>query len=286
MKWLLVLLATHATEPRTGVVLLPPGATELPPPVATFEHLPDGSVHAALLGSTVLVVADRAPGEFGAQLLRIDSGREAVLCDRVMHATRPLVAWGRVFVERGRDGELTIDEIDPKTGRARVVWRGAGLEAFLAGASASEIIVYHAHDRGASLLAVTPNGAVRTILPSLPPFARDFTVDETSVVFQNRDEQRRDLWVIDRVELTTGARTRLLTSSNQALAPKMWGGELWYSREGGDEVRAISPDGRVAAQLHHPPGAPIPELRLVDKSGKVRQIAAPWPTHFDVAGFQ
>ena len=84
----------------------------------------------------------------------MEPGQPAVtLCDRVFHASTPLVTSdGRVFVERGRAGptaegrlrvdELTIDEVMAQG--ARVVWRVLAElhRAHLAGVSGRELILY------------------------------------------------------------------------------------------------------------------------------------------------
>jgi hypothetical protein len=301
-KWLLVLLVTHGVAPRTSVVFVGPEVRTLPAAVASFEHLPEGSVRGALLPDGALVVAaDRAPGEFGATLLRVEPGREAVaLCDRLVHASRPLVAGGRVFVERGRDDELTLEEIDPQSGRARVIWRGRGLTAHLAGALGRELFVYHVREDGAALFAVDfESGRTRAVIPALLPYARDFSLEGGALVFENRDESRSDLWVIDRVELATGARRRLLTSPVQALAPRVVAGDVAYNegglrllrggallhRPGDDVARAATLDGRVVAVQHYSPGASLPELEIVEGRA-VRTLAAPAASHFDVVGFK
>src|SRR5262249_4533763 len=128
-KWLLAVLLTHAADPRTELVLLgPDGSTVL----SAFEHVPDGSVHGRLLPGSraAMVVADRSNAardiSFSGTLLRLEPGKAPLaICDRVVHASTPLVTSdGRVFVERGRADELTIEEA--AAGAMRVVWRGRG----------------------------------------------------------------------------------------------------------------------------------------------------------------
>ena len=131
-------------------------------------------------------------------------------------------------------------------------------------------------------------------MASLPPFARDFHVDGGSLLFANRDDERRDRWVIERIDLSNGRRTRLLESAEQSLAPHPFRGDVAYNdgglrligggriehRPGADVVAAVS--GELAAVLHYAGG--LPELELVDGSG-VRQIAAPADSHVQVVGF-
>jgi hypothetical protein len=320
----LTLLVTEGRSATSGLVRLEATLADrgLPPPVATVEHLPEAGVRGALLGAnaTAMVVADRLPvrdRSWGASLLRVEPGRAAVeLCDRVGASTRPLVTpAGRVFVERGRAGavveselrvdELTIEEVDPAFGATRVVWQGRGYTAHLAAAAGNELIVYRVDPSGAALLAVdADSGRVRAILPSLPPFARDFSVAGGALVFENRDEAASDRWVIDRVALDSGGRRRLVTSANQALAPHVWpGGDVAYNGEGErglvapgltsplgvghDLVKALSPDGKWAAVLHYPPAAVLPELAVLDvAAGRVARVPRSEATHVEVVGLQ
>lgn len=318
----LVLLATRGTEPRTGVYVVPPGTARLPPPIAVVEHLPDAAVRGALVPGrdTVLVVADRAPvrdHSFDASLLRVEPGRAALpLCDRVDHASRPLVtAGGRVFVARGRPGparpdgyridELTVDEVDLASGATRVVFSGRGQHVSVQGAVGGELVLYLVGATDAALLAAPMDGgAPRTIVSGLAPFARDFTVDGARVIFQTRDEARRDLWVIDRVDVRTGARERLVTAAVQHLAPFAWpGGDVAYDAgrglallrgglrapagAGPDVVRAVAADGRRAAAWHYRPGEQHPDVLILDAAARlVERIPAPRATRLEIVGFR
>jgi hypothetical protein len=305
-KWLLAVLLTHAADPRSQLVLFGPAG---PTVTAELEHLPDGSPHGALLpGGGAVVVADRTPDfdrSFAGALLRVEGARVTELCDRVVHASTPLVtADGRVFVERGRAGpdagdRLRVDELTVEEAASegmRVVLSARAYLLHLAGADGRELIVYRVDPEGASLVGVNMNsGAARTIVRTLPPFARDFTVEAGQLVFANRDDERRDRWVIERVDLPSGRRTRLHTSESQALAPRVLGGDVAFNdhglrmlgggrvehRAGDDVVEAVS--GERAALLHYSGGA-LPELELLD-GGQVRQIAAPENTHLQVVGF-
>lgn len=187
------LLATEPQGEETALYLVEPGAP-LGAPVARFEHLEGASVQAAVVPGTrtVLAVADRTPAfdrSFASALVKLAPGAPPTwLCDRVVVASRPLItADGRVFVSRGRagkprDGELrvddlTIDEIDPRTGRARTVHTMRGYLLYLAGASGDEIFVYRIRPDGADVIALSPTGQ-RTVVASLAPTARRFSVDE------------------------------------------------------------------------------------------------------------
>lgn len=110
-------------------------ARRAPSDAARFAgaHLPGATVKTARLPSGALAaVADRLPARdrsWGASLLVADGARDPVeLCDRVYHASRPLLLpTGELAVERGRAGpelpgrirvdELTVDAVDPTAAR-------------------------------------------------------------------------------------------------------------------------------------------------------------------------
>jgi len=303
----LALLVTHADEGETRLVFVDPATGRLPDGGARIAHLPGGMVRGALTPKGAVVVADRAPGRdrsWGASLLRVDGASVVELCDRVDHASRPLVTSdGRVVVARGRPGalaragelrtdELTVEEIDPSglaSGAARVVWRGRGYQAHLAGSWNGEVIVYHVFAGGASLVAVPlDGGAARTVVPSLLPYARDFSVDAGELVFSERDEARSDRWVVDVVDLSTGARRRVQTSPSQLLAPHFGAShQILVAREadGVEIVRALSASGLKAA-FGYPPGRALPDVVILDGVGAARaRIEAPPRTRLEIVGF-
>ena len=145
------------------------------------------------------------------------------LCDRVFYASHPLpLASGEVAVERGVAGapiagrvrvdELTIDAVDPRTHATRTLLVTTGFEAHLAALAGDEIVVYLVQPGVASLRAVDwRSGRQRVILPSLPPYAHDFSVEGAALVVHNRDDVRRERETVERIDLATGARTRLET---------------------------------------------------------------------------
>jgi hypothetical protein len=320
------LLATAPNGAHTSLYVVRAGeAAPMLAPVATFTHLEGAAVRGAVLpGSDVVVAAaDTAPtrdASFAASLFRVaPHAPPQVLCDRVVHASRPLVtAAGRVFVSRGVAGpplggsmrvdDLTIDEIDPATGAARTVHVFSGYLAFLAGARGAEIVVYRIGPGGADLAGVDADtDAVRVIAPLLP-FARDFSIDEAAgaVVFQERDEQDSRMWTVDRLDLATGARTRLHRSASMSLAPFAWpGGGVALSPngrgglsllgagrldpaplgEGVDMVRAASAGGAWVAALHTVAGRlPVP-FAVDTRTGAAAALAAPPGVRVEIAGF-
>jgi hypothetical protein len=291
-KWLLAVLLTHAADPHSDLVLIDPSGSTV---VAGIDHVPDGSVHGRLWrGTTAMVVAERAPGDYGGELLRVEPGKPPVtLCDRVNRLATPLVADGRVFVERGRAGvqgdelrvdDLTIDEWTPRG--MRTLWRGRGYSAHLAGAFANEILIYTPNPSATPLLAVDrDNGRVRTLAELRSP--RDFRVSEGRLVFTQLIERQ---WTIDAIDLASGKLQRLFTGAG-VLAPHPWNGDIAFNDHGltllgkghiehrpGDDV-VLATSGEHAAMLHYPG----PELEVFD--GKVRQIATPTDSHVQVVGF-
>jgi hypothetical protein len=326
------LLATAPGAAQTALHFASIGGRKASPPLAVLRHLPDAVVRASVVPGTtvVLATADTSPSRdasFNASLYRLAPKAEpAHLCDRVAHASRPLVtAAGRVFVSRGiaspepsleengpprlRIDTLTIDEVDPATGATRTVHTHRGYLAFLAGAWNGELVLYRVSPAHADLVAVDPDsGAERALVPSLLPFARDFSLDPAAgaLVFQERHETDPGVWVVDRLDLASGKRTRLATSASNGLAPHAWpGGGLAYTPDrsaglavlgaaaavrgplgpGIDAIQAIAPDGSWVATLHTEPGAFAVPFALRTSSGAVAAIPAPAGARIAVAGF-
>lgn len=302
----------QATAPSVALLLTPPqgettelvfqqaGSNVSSPAAATLTHVRGGTVKGALLpqGRTVVAIADveaaRDPS-WGAALFRLEEGREPTrLADRVYTSTRPLVlADGRVLVQRGRAGdepsaesdslridEITIDAVDSTSGSITTLHAYSGYLAFLAGALDREAFVYRVGPNGADLVAIdVTTGALRTLVPALLPFARDFSVDgeNRAILFTQRDQRSSQVWAVERLDLATGTRTRLLTGPRMALVPHaLPGGRVALNPEGErgltilspngrftslrplgdgvDVVRDVSPDGKWAALLHTLPG--------------------------------
>lgn len=325
------LLVTRPGAGYSSLVLTRAGASAEPVPVARFDHAAGAAVKGVVLPGTsaVLAVADTVATRdlsFASSLFRVEPHRPASrLCDGLVYASRPLVTKaGRVFVSRGtagpapsaastldgREDALVIDEIDPGTGHARTVHSFAGYLAFLAGAHGREILVYRVGAAGADLVSVdADSGDVRVIAPSLLPFARDFSVDAErgAVVFQERDERDSRTWVVDRVDLASGARTRLAAARSMSLAPSVWpGGGVAYSPdgrsgltligrkmkpiqaptgEGIDQVQALSEDGAWVAALHTRPGQFPLAFAIESATGSTLALPAAAGAHVAVAGF-
>jgi len=246
---------------HTSLYLATAGDGASSAPVATFTHLAGAVVRGSVLPGTQVVLATADTAEtrdlsFNATLFRLAPHTPPeVLCNGVVHASRALTTRdGRVFVSRGAPGPepkpdpaspgkasmridvLSIDEVDPWTGTLRTIHTSSGYLAFLAGAFANEVIVYRVSPDGADIAGVDPDtGAVRVIVPSLPPFARDFSVDAATgtLVFQGRHETEHHTWTVERVDLGSGQRSRLHESASMNLVPHAWpGGAVAFNRDG------------------------------------------------------
>jgi hypothetical protein len=287
---------------------------------ATLHHVADAAVKGAVLpDGSVLVVADYVPGRdrsFRSALFRLVPGvQPALLCDHVDYASKPLVtADGRVFVQRGtagretRDGKmrmdsLSIDEINPRTGTLRALWHSTGYVAYLAAAFKNDLIVYHVQPTGAHLVLIDQDtGKERILLPSLPPYANDFSItDAGDLVFQDRNE-KSDQLVVQRLSLISG-KLEPLYEDRMPMAPRAWPhGELTLSSpqglkraglspvanspQGLVDISAFSSDGTIAVAYIYPGGGSAPQVALVDSRGaELVRIATPLHTPLTVAGF-
>ncbi|MEO6420535.1 MAG: hypothetical protein ABIP39_14050 [Polyangiaceae bacterium] len=192
-------------------------------------------------GRSVVIVADgegaqaAGPSDWNSSLHRVDeSGKIAFLASGLYHASRPLASVdGAVYVERGaigawptreeaalgrlRTDPLRIDAIDPATGAARTLYTWTGYTLHLAGELGAELIVYRVAFEGADLIAIDRASGKSRLVTTLLPFARDFSIDEKrgALVMSNRDEHDSHLWVIDRIDLATGARNRLASAKDE-----------------------------------------------------------------------
>ncbi|WP_437625918.1 hypothetical protein [Sorangium sp. So ce1151] len=325
------ILASAPGAARSTLHIAAVGGKKAGPALATLQHLSDAVVRARVVPRTSIVVAtaDTRPSRdrsFNASLFRIEPHAESVaLCDGVVHASRPLVtAAGRVFVSRGvagpelpLDGDLarlrvdtlTIDEIDLANGASRTVHSVAGHLAFLAGEWRGELVIYRVAPGSADIVLVNPDtGATRVVAPSIPPFARDFSIDAATaaLVFQNRHEVDPGTWVIDQLDLRSGKRARIEASASSGLAPHAWpGGGLAYTPDraagllvvgaraavrgplgaGVDAIQAVSPDASWLAALHTNPSAFAVPFAIHAASGEVAAIPAPAGARIAVAGF-
>lgn len=324
------LLVTKPGALHTSLYLASPGGGTPSAPVATFNHLPNAFVRGRVVPgkSIVLAVADTDSSRdksFNSSLFRlIPHTPPAEICNSIVYGSRPLIMEsGRVFVARGKAGpelptqsisnlrtdELFIDEVDLGSGTLHTIHSHSGYLAHLAGAYLNEIVLYRVSQAGADIVAVDVNsGNVRPILSKLPPFARDFSIDESNgqLVFRGRHESNSKLWTIERIDLHTLARTRLYENPSMTLSPHVWptGGIIYnpYAQsgmaflgspsplsaplgQGMDAVAGISSDGQWAAIEHTLPSElPIPFVVEVN-TGKVSTLAVPSGSRAEIAGF-
>lgn len=275
----------------------------------------------SVLPGTRVVVASavmqpRGDLSFGSVLVRLEAGQPArQLVDRVAYGSRPLVTTeGRVFVSRGRAGNapdpvrgamrvdaLTIDEVEPRTGRARVVYSTEGFVTFLAGAVGRELIIYEVHVSGARVFALHQDtGAVRSILPTLVPMARDFVVDAPRgrVLFTQSTAAG---WEVQEVSLTTGATQVLAKGPEVTLLPTVLSdGRVLVSAGRGEGLRALDGgpglashgagfervrfehQGLLLGLLERP--SEFPSVFVSGKEGVALRLEAPVDARLDLAG--
>jgi hypothetical protein len=249
----------------------PLNAAELTEPVARFSHGEGSDVKGSLLPRTRVVVASaamRSTGDlsFANALVRLEAGKPArVLAENLAYGSRPLVtAEGRVFVSRGVAGappidaretlrvdQLSVEEIDATTAARRLIYSTLGYITFLAGAAGRELIIYEVAPSGARLLCVHADTlAVRELLPSMAPLARDFTVDAVRgrVVF-TQGTAFGDRWLVEEVELSTGKRRQLAEGPEVTLLPAvLTDGRVLISRAAGEGLFAL--DGTRGVPAH------------------------------------
>ncbi|MBX3129149.1 MAG: hypothetical protein KF718_20700 [Polyangiaceae bacterium] len=275
-------------------------------------------------GARVALVTDVRAGRdasFGAALFRLDVGGAATeLVDSVVHATRPAVVDAEhVAVERGTAGPepsaaqiaqgelradaLWLDLVNVSTGATRTVHQFVGYTTHLCGVLERELLVYRVRFGHADLVAIdVDHGSVRALVDSIPGMARDFSVDAStrSLVYANHDDGG---WFVERLGLDSGVRSRLATGVTMQALPSVWldggvllndgrgavttGGGLPLSRplgDGFDQVRAWSPDGALAALLHHVPGAFSRPFAVDVNENRVLPVAVSPGHRVDVVG--
>lgn len=303
------LLSTPGDGETTELRFQRPGS-ELSAPVARFTHVRRSTVLGALLPGTRTVLAiaqtyDARDPSWAATLVRLEPGKEPVtLVERVAHSTRPLVTRdGRVFVQRGREGEgrvdaITIDEVNPRTGAPRSIHAFSGYTAFLVAGYEGEVIAYRVGPSGADLVAIHRDALGVRVLAKLAPMARDFVSDGRVVFFTTADAEG---WLIARVDLRSGAFSVVARAAHVAALPALLDGRLAFSPGPGEGLRfgdgtlALLPRGPGFEHVQHVsqgrafvlhelpsgfPGAYVTEL----KTGKTLELPAPKNVRLDLAG--
>jgi hypothetical protein len=187
-------VAVLTSHGSTGELRFQPlDAKELVAPVASLQHAEGSPLLGSLLPGTRTVVAtavmaDNGDVSFAAALFRLDEKQVRMLATQVVYGSRPLISSeGRVFVSRGTAGaltnagrvdELTVDEVNPSTGKLRTVYSANGFLLFLVGSFGREVFIYELTPSSARLLAVHADTlGVRELIAQLPSNPRDFFVD-------------------------------------------------------------------------------------------------------------
>lgn len=317
-----------------------------PRALGRVEHVHGSARRGALLGGAfgdevALVVVDE-PGDrhsgFRAALFRVDHGKATRLCGGVAALATPIVTRsGRVLIERGEDGPepsavdakrlilrsdaLRIDEVDPWTGSITPRWSGAGYTAHLgaafgldpSGAGVEELAVYLATPGAAKLLALDPaTGRARTLIESMPPFARDFSWDaaHARLVFANLPAVGAATAQVIALH-PAGRPTVLLAAPHDHPLPRaLPSGELAIAGDDGalailgpggrarrvaplgpgvDRVTGASPDARWIAVRHTPEpatrGEPPRTVAIDAATGRVIELALPRTEETEAIGF-
>jgi hypothetical protein len=161
--------------------------------------------------------------EYGATLYRADASGLKQLATGLVHASRPLASIdGSIYVERGARGPqrvdaLTIDAIDA-AGSARTLVSWSGFALHLAGELGGDLLVYRVSPTGADIVAIDRRTSALRTISAVAPFARDFSVDQSrgALVYSTRDGND---WIVERLDLASGARTRLHQEADDAPAP-------------------------------------------------------------------
>lgn len=302
---------THAATPGVVLLLSDPngGRTQLIEQrgdarleLAAIDHVRGGIVKGALASKGIAVIAQteesRDPS-WASSLLFIDArGKSSVLVDRVAHASRPVVApSGEIVVSRGVTGiepshskgfgatlrmdEVTVEAVDPETGKARVLLRRSGYLLFVAGVTLKEAIIYSIGPGSTPVLAVNlKTSAVRTVAAHVE-LGRDFSIKTGAVSSVFFTERTANEWRVSSRALESAARhgdpiiendtPYQLADARQLLRRPEVGGALSRFAEaqdcphgaGVDEIDGISPDGRWAAALHRTDGE-MPRTVLFD----------------------
>ena len=309
----LAVLVTPPLGAATDVHRVPWGASELPPATATLTHQPGATVRATVVREgTIAAIATASPRRdrsYDSTLFMIDEDAVYAACDDVVYASRPHVADGRVFVVRGWAGptddgalvrvdELALEVYRPELGTTAVVHLYTGFLLHIAGDYAGELIVYRVHPTDSDLVAIDPDsGDTRVLVPDVPPFARDFSVDPTSgrLTYVNRDQG----WAVVQTDLETGATRTAFSSEDLRLVPRAIPGRGVVFRDPAqgtrwlDGPRLPGPEGiehlRIAAGPYAAglrfTGRGTPEPFVIDLDTGLRSPLPGTGAWVDLAGF-
>jgi hypothetical protein len=242
--------------------------------LARIEHAANAVVRGDATPDLALiyVVADEAPGDFGAVLHRVSATSPSTrLAEHVVHAARPMVdSAARVYVEVGAQGnkvEPEPSEVNPAklrtdhlaiwafaagSGAHTVVTTFDGYALHLAGYTDSGPIVYRVGADRAEIVAFDVNAKRERVLATVPPFARDFSSDGRHLVYSNRHANADTQWNIDQLDLQSGVITTLTSTTDDAMTPYRLAdgttavsgaGRSGLSFLGADHIKLRSPAG-------------------------------------------
>ncbi len=318
----IAILSTTPGASHSSLRLQPVHASAAVPPIASLEHLPDGEVRGQLVPQTgrVFAVAETEPGKersFRSSLWALASGElPRKLSTGLVYASQPLaLADGRVVVQRGSPGaalspedvaagklrsdNLSVDVFDD-VGHVKTLHSITGYTTHIAGSYKNEVVLYRVWFQHADLVAVDLDaGGVRTLAPSIPAFARDFSIDPTQghLYFSNRDAAG---WQVERITLKSGERISLARAEDMRVTPSFWpgGGVMVNDALGGrvlggngpvrplgagfDEVRAVG-DPWVALEHHVPSKFSVPYV-YDTKSRRLHVLSLPEGQRHSIAG--
>jgi hypothetical protein len=255
---------------------------------------------------------------FASHLYLLEPGApQRDLADRALLGTRPFVsAAGRVFVVRGRAGpegfeprarlrldEITVDEINLRTGQTRTVYSFAGYAAFVFGEHQGALALYRVGPEGGEFLTVHPDALGVTPVAKVPALARDFTVDARRGAFVYTQGDAAGQWWVEALELASG-RTRVLArGEGMALLPTVFpdgavgvsagrgaglvragAKEALLAAQGEGHARVRGFVGTVAVGLDERPDGSAAPFAVDWKRGLKLTLAAPAGLRLDLAG--
>lgn len=245
-----ILLAGAPGSTSTDVVVRSfeaKGATRELGRVTHAESVRRGVPCPAPRASCVLaVVAERASlrgSSYNSALYRIEGGHATRLLGGVVDGSAPmLTAAGDLLLRRGHEGlpstpapgapaprerqdDLTIEVVDPASGRTRVVWDGTGQTAFLAASVGShDVAIYHVADDGARLFVLNvATGVTRPLGGLLLPLATDFSYNKVrdELVYSRAVEVGSRDYEVIAVGVRTATERVLFHGASYGLAPRV-----------------------------------------------------------------
>jgi hypothetical protein len=304
------LLCTAPQEPWTELRFQPVGSETLAPAVGKLTHVAGESVQGALLPGrrSVVAVAVAEPRKdlsFASHLYLLEPGAPPKdLADRVQLGARPYVSsQGRVFVARGRPGslefdprarlrldEITVDEVDLRTGKTRTVLSFAGYAAFVFSEHKGALAIYRVTPEGGEFVTVHPDALGVSSVARVPALARDFTVDSKRGAFVYTQGDPDGRWWVEELDVSSG-RTRVVArGESMAMLPTVFpDGELKVSSgrlpppgEGHRRVRAFA--GALAIGLDERPDGSATVFAVDSRKGSAAKLLAPPGLRLDIAG--